>query len=417
MIFRGPVGDEVASQLGKGLGEALSQLEQIMLGLATLCTIVAWMALLSGPGRPTRRALGLLAVLVVHLLPLLIETASATPTDWSFAGQWRAWGAAGAWSVPGLLALLWALGWLDSPRATRRARGLATLLYLALVGLSLHRHRPPALPEPLVEIVATSRGSTACGRTAAGVVYCMGDNHAGQLAPGDHRDLERPRRIDALTPASRIFLAEHTSCATIGPSTVRCLGRRDGASDSQWEATSAAEIADLIVGSAGDLVFVAANGDVAAESGLAPGPIAAATREHRQCCDTLWLRSSAGEWQLHTPMTGQSLPLADATAVACYRDDRLCAPAWLANGRLHVSTAETTLELAVPPDAALIDTPAGLDLRSATQRAVCKVHPGGWSSSEALECTWGPLESQAPRSGFHPDSAAAIMIDLNRSHR
>lgn len=415
MIFHGPVIDQFASGLGNSLGEALSRLEQIMFGLAALSTILAWMALLSGPGRPIRRAVGLFAVLVVHLLPLLVEMASASPTDWSLARQWRAWGPAVVWSVPGLLALLWALQWLDSPRATRRARGVAALLYLALVGLSLHRHRPLALPEPLVDIVATPNGSTACGRTAAGVVYCMGNNHAGQLDPGDHRDLERPRRIDALTPASRIFLAEHTSCATIGRSTVRCLGRRDGASDSQWEATSEAVIADLIVGTAGDLVFVAPNGDIAAWSGFAPGPIAAATGEHRQCCDTLWLRSSTGEWQLHTPMTGQSLPLADATAVACYRDNRLCAPAWLTDGRLHVITANTALELAVPADAELIDTPAGLDLRSATQRADCTVRPGGWSSSEALDCTWAPLESQAPRSAFHPRSAAAILIDLNRS--
>lgn len=414
MSIQAPITDEFATRLGNNLGEALSQLEQILLGLAAVITILAWMALLSGPGRPTRRALGLVAVLAMHLLPLLGAMADARPTDWSLARQWSAWGPPAAWSVPGLLALLWALQWLDSPRATRRARAVVTLLYLALVGLSLHRHRPPALPEPLVAIVATPDGSTACGHTAAGVVYCMGNNHDGQLDAGDHRDLDRPRRIDALTPASRIFLAEHTSCATIGPSTVRCLGRRDAARGSQWEATSAAVIADLIVGTAGDLVFVAPNGDLVAWSGLAPGPIAAATRDHRQCCDALWLRSSADEWQLHTPGTGQSIPLADATAVACYRDHRLCAPAWLAGDRLHIQTEHDVLTLAVPADAELIDTPTGLDLRGPTQRADCTVHPGGWSRSEALECTWAPLESQPPRGTFGPRSAAAILLGLNR---
>jgi hypothetical protein len=51
--------DDLASRLGNDLGEALTRLEQIRPGLATLFTVLAWMV--SGPARPTRRAIGLLA--------------------------------------------------------------------------------------------------------------------------------------------------------------------------------------------------------------------------------------------------------------------------------------------------------------------------------------------------------------------
>lgn len=400
---------------GAGFGEALERMEQLVLGVAAVITIVAWMALLSGPGRPTRRALGLLAVLVVHFLPLLQAISSPLPLPWSVARQWSRWGVEAAWSVPGLLALLWALGWLATPRVARGGRAVAVLLYLALVGLTLYRHRPLALPEPLVEIVATPDGSTACGRTAAGVVYCMGNNRDGQLGVGDPSYFDRPRRIDALTPASRVFLTDNSSCVLIGPSTVRCLGQQDGARERQWEATSEAVIADLIVGAAGELVFVAPNGDIAAGPGFAAGPIAAETREHRQCCDTLWLQANTGEWRLHTPRTGQSVAHTDATSVACFRESRRCAPAWLANGRLHVSTADTALAVEVPADAELIDTPAGIDLRSATQRASCTVDLRGWSGREVLACTWAPLATPPQRGAHGSSRAAAILIELNRA--
>lgn len=412
MISLGPVGDEVVRGFGAGFGEALERMEQIVLGVAAVITIVAWMALLSGPGRPTRRALGLLAVLVVHFLPLLQAISRPLPLAWSVARQGSRWGVEAAWSVPGLLALLWALGWLAAPRVARRGRAVVVLLYLALVGLSLYRHRPLALSEPLVEIVAAPDGTTACGRTAAGVVYCMGNNRDGQLGAGDQGYFDRPRRIDALTPAARVFLTDNSSCALIGSSTVRCLGQQDGARERQWEATSEAVIADLIVGAAGELVFVAPNGDIAAGPGFAAGPIAAATREHRPCCDTLWLRASTGEWRLHTPRTGQSVARADATSVACFREGRRCAPAWLADGRLYVSTANTALEVEVPADAELIDTPAGIDLRSATQRASCTVDLRGWSGREVLACTWAPLTAPPLR---RPGRVAALLIELNQA--
>lgn len=396
----------VSPGIGENLGKGFAAIETAMLWVVAFVTLSAWSLLLSARTRPQRRALGLVLVLLVHLVPSVLTLLHARPADdWSLASTADEWGAPAAWALPGLLAALWAVPWFVAPRAVRRARGLAVAAYLALLATFAVLYRPPSLPEPLVEVVISPQGRSACGRTQAGDVYCMGANSDGQIEPpGDYHDHERPTRVAALSPASRVFLGERTTCARTDPSSVRCLGRRELARDQSWESHSTAEIADLVVDREGTLVAVSPGGDLEALSGPTPGPIAAATRAHAQCCDDLWYRAAAGSWVRSTLNTGRWETLAGATSVGCHR----CMPAWISGAQLTVRTRHGDRTLAVPGDASIVADVPNLVLTTPAQHALCEVE------DDALVCPWtpggAPDRDELVRRALHGDAATLLRL-------
>lgn len=88
-----------------------------------------------------------------------------------------------------------------------------------------------ARPEP-VEVVGAppdvaqidAQGNDTCALTAAGEVWCWGQNHRGQLGDGTLEVRDRPTRVEGLPPAAGLSVGGAHVCALAAAGEVWCWG-------------------------------------------------------------------------------------------------------------------------------------------------------------------------------------------------
>lgn len=389
--------NDIAHGVGNGLGKGLDALAVVVTAVVAAVTLLAWALLRSTRRHPQRQALGLFAVLVVHLLPIPFAALHCRPSSaWSLVGQWRAWGAVAAWSIPGLTALLWQVpSFSGAEQRTRRAvRGLIIVVYGVLIGGLVYLHRPLALSEPLVEIVTTPRQQGACGLTNAGSVICLGALGYGQIAPSDRGYLDRPRKLDALSPAMEIFMGDYATCGLSAPSKVRCVGHWQGRNGQSWQVESSLVIANTLIDDR-RMIFVSPTGALESWSGSERVAVAPKSTQAMLCCSAVLFRSADGRAKAHYLETGNTLDFGPAREIAC---------AELSHGECRVVALNEAMvrfsqslyanrwegEIEVPTGTHFVPTEEGkIALAAGDRWARCELHSAGlFGVSQRIGCTW-----------------------------
>lgn len=364
--------------------------------------------------------------MTVHFFPIPFILADPNPTSsWSLSDQWRGWGAAVAWSLPGLAALIWFLPVFFDGRARRHlaARVGIVLGYGAIVAGIVYLYQPAKLSEPLVEIVTTPREQWACGVTRSGSVFCLGGNADGQLGPSNERNIERPSRVDELSPSTVLFMGQHATCGLAPPSTVRCVGRWRAEAGRSFSATSSLEVTDTLVGD-DELVFVSRTGALEVWSGGEPKSIVGASSQATLCCSLVALRRGERA-EARDLSTGRAMDLGPARDIACEVQDQACRVAVLDGKRLRyfspIGVQEE--ELAISDTARFAPSEGDIVLRDGHRRARCAAGVG-WLQKVAVGCNWEesarkplllrgtPEELADPRLTYAAQELAAMTLRL-----
>lgn len=378
-------------QLGDSIGKGFQVIALVATLIAASATLLAWSLLLYfGRRRDALRAVGLALVVAIHFLPFAFTLADPSPTEtWSLSDQWRGWGAAAAWSLPGLAALIWFAPRFvgESLRSQLFARGAIVAGYGALIATMIHLYQPGMMREPLVQIVTTAREQWACGVTAAGDVFCLGGNHDGQLGASDEPNIERPRKVAELSPSTALFMGRFTTCGLTPPSTVRCVGRWRGAPKQLFTATSALKVAKVLVGEA-ELAFVSSEGAVEVWSEQGAKLIAANSTKQLLCGSQIVLLGG-GRAEMRSTNSGGRIELGDARAIGCEEDGADYRVALLDGARLRYfkASGEPDEDVDVTESATFAPSDARIALRDGNRIARCAAGASLFHRV-AVSCEW-----------------------------
>lgn len=128
--------------VGRSLGEGLEFVALVATLIAVSATLLAWSLLLHfGRRRDGLRGVGLALVVAIHFLPILVTVADPSSNEsWSLSDQWRGWGAAAAWSLPGLAALIRFVPSLV-------ARAAIITAYGAVIAMMIYLYQPGLIPD------------------------------------------------------------------------------------------------------------------------------------------------------------------------------------------------------------------------------------------------------------------------------